>query len=543
MDEDIDDIEEEIKSIENRKNVDKLKKEEGIKEKKKGGGIKEKKEEDIKEKKKSSSTLYNRCYTNKMITEFEKVEENKDIQKIDLLKIVGFFGITKMKLRRIHSEFIVWMCDNFIPSQLKVDLGQGKFLSLNEGDVNRLYNLPWGPKRIELFRCAKEEIEALRKELDVQFPRASKELVNISDIYNKLADYEDEDTWIKAIILCCIRYVLFPASNGLINLRYADCIKNIGEVIEYNWCEHILDHLRKVIRPATKYPNADFHFLIVHVMDVIEDAASSSVEPTCAKRTSDQILAKFDKLAKAKKFENVIGKKMTPAECSNLGMKSEYSVGVEKVEQMPTGQSCKSLEQCNQYIDFCNYNIKAWINCLHELKKNREELEASEGKESTVGSSLRKRKTRCHESGIGNEKNSRKSPRKCKADSVANMQKSDGKTPRRSPRKSPEVESVSNNQKSNAKTPRRSPRKVQRLTWYRICKNLMVRLQGGVQGIFQRLTLFLIFKIMIVRVQRSPRKSSKADLVCKMKKPHGESPKKKKIDATMMVDNNDRESN
>ncbi|GAA0145759.1 hypothetical protein LIER_36181 [Lithospermum erythrorhizon] len=81
-------------------------------------------------------------------------------------------------------------------------------------------------------------------------------------------------------------------------------------------------------------------------MDVIEDVASSSssVELTCAKRTSDKILAKFDKLAKGKKFGNVIGKKMTLVKCSNLGMKSEYSVGVGKVEQMPTAQSCKSLE-------------------------------------------------------------------------------------------------------------------------------------------------------------------------------------------------------
>ncbi|GAA0163306.1 hypothetical protein LIER_19204 [Lithospermum erythrorhizon] len=108
MDEDIDEIEEVLKSIENKKIAEKLKK---------GEGTKEKKEKCIKEKKKSTKTLYNRCYTNKMITEFEKIEENKHIKKIDVLKIFGFFGITKMKLRRIHSEFIIWMCDNFIPIQ------------------------------------------------------------------------------------------------------------------------------------------------------------------------------------------------------------------------------------------------------------------------------------------------------------------------------------------------------------------------------------------------------------------------------------------
>ncbi|GAA0157660.1 hypothetical protein LIER_43410 [Lithospermum erythrorhizon] len=115
-------------------------------------------------------------------------------------------------------------------------------------------------------------------------------------------------------------------------------------------------------------------------MDVIDNAASSSAEPTCAKRTTDQIFAKFDKQAKSKRFGNVIGNQITmPAECSNLGMKSEYDVGEGNVQQMPTTQSCTSLDQCNQYIDFCNYNIKAWTNCLHELEKKREELKASEG--------------------------------------------------------------------------------------------------------------------------------------------------------------------
>ncbi|GAA0173799.1 hypothetical protein LIER_41592 [Lithospermum erythrorhizon] len=58
------------------------------------------------------------------MTEFEKMEENKEIQKMDGLKTVGFFGMTKMKLRRIHSEFIEWICDNFNSTQLKVDLGK-----------------------------------------------------------------------------------------------------------------------------------------------------------------------------------------------------------------------------------------------------------------------------------------------------------------------------------------------------------------------------------------------------------------------------------
>ncbi|GAA0172581.1 hypothetical protein LIER_26380 [Lithospermum erythrorhizon] len=154
-------------------------------------------------------------------------------------------------------------------------------------------------------------------------------------------------------------------------------------------------------------------------MDAIENAASSSVEPTYAKRTTDQIFAKFDKLEKEKRFGNAIGKKITmPAECSNSGMQSEYAIGLGNVQQMPSARWCTRLEQCNQYIDFYNYNIKTCMNCLHELQKKREEHEASEGnQESTIGSRLRKRKTR----------SPRLSP-KAVADLVYEMKKPHGKT-------------------------------------------------------------------------------------------------------------------
>ncbi|GAA0143418.1 hypothetical protein LIER_04107 [Lithospermum erythrorhizon] len=168
------------------------------------------------------------------------MKENEEIQRMDGLKTVGFFGMTQMKLKRIHSDSIEWICDKFNPTQLKVDLGEGKFLSLSEEDVHRGYKLPRGPRKIELSTCTKEEVDGLKKELAVQFYGTSKEL------------------------------------------------------------------------------------------------------------------------QKRKGLVGVFGKKITvTVECSNFGMKSEYDVGVGNVQQMPSARSCKSLEQCKQYIDFFNYNIKA----------------------------------------------------------------------------------------------------------------------------------------------------------------------------------------
>ncbi|GAA0172700.1 hypothetical protein LIER_26471 [Lithospermum erythrorhizon] len=117
---------------------------------------------------------------------------------------------------------------------------------------------------------------------------------------------------------------------------------------------------------------------------------------------------------------------------------------------MSSAQSCKSLEQRNQYIDFCNYNIKAWTNCLHELQKKREELEASEGKqESIVGSRLRKRKT----SGHGNEESPRKSPKIDGKSLWRSLRQSDGKSPRLSPKAGADL--VYKMKKPHGKTPKK----------------------------------------------------------------------------------------
>ncbi|GAA0184137.1 hypothetical protein LIER_42521 [Lithospermum erythrorhizon] len=95
------------------------------------------------------------------------MKANGEIQRMDGLKAVGFFGMTQIKLKRIHSDFIEWICYKFNPTKLKVDLGDEKFLSLNEEDVHKVYKLPQRLRRIELSTCAKEDVAGLKKELEV----------------------------------------------------------------------------------------------------------------------------------------------------------------------------------------------------------------------------------------------------------------------------------------------------------------------------------------------------------------------------------------
>ncbi|GAA0141594.1 hypothetical protein LIER_02709 [Lithospermum erythrorhizon] len=54
------------------------------------------------------------------------------------------------------------------------NLGGGKFISLKEDDVHRVYKLPRRSKRIELSACTKEYIVELKEELEVGFNGNSK---------------------------------------------------------------------------------------------------------------------------------------------------------------------------------------------------------------------------------------------------------------------------------------------------------------------------------------------------------------------------------
>ncbi|KAL6553090.1 G6pd5p [Orobanche gracilis] len=344
------------------------------------------------EKRKYTRTIYNRCYPNVLIQYFKQMKTDGHIDRLNKLKSLGFFAMTQLKITKTHNKFITWVCENCISSQLKIRLEGDFTLTISENDLHRVYKLPRGPRRID--SCSKEEMDVLKRELGLEIGTKSSELVNMVEIQSRLPSYENDETWQKAILLVSIGYLLCPSKNGLISLKYDRCLSKLDEVCEYNWCEHVLQHLQRTIKPGTMYPNGDIHFLMVHVMDKLQQGDLSTSEPTCMKWSNDQMFHCFDKIAKGKGFGHAIAKKSTKkAESSNQNMHSDYSVGVGNPQQMPSARSCISLEQCRQHMDYCKYNITAWTNCLQDLKKKEKELLQNEsGQSDTIGARLKKRK-------------------------------------------------------------------------------------------------------------------------------------------------------
>ncbi|GAA0154919.1 hypothetical protein LIER_12763 [Lithospermum erythrorhizon] len=62
-----------------------------------------------------------------------------------------------------------------------------------------------GPRSIASAKSTKEDIDALREELKLE--KDTKQLVKLSDIRIKLAHYESDSTWQKAILLCIVGHL------------------------------------------------------------------------------------------------------------------------------------------------------------------------------------------------------------------------------------------------------------------------------------------------------------------------------------------------
>ncbi|GAA0165542.1 hypothetical protein LIER_40002 [Lithospermum erythrorhizon] len=92
------------------------------------------------------------------------MKEAGQMETMKKLETVGFYPITQLKIKKIHSEFMMWFYEKFHPSQLKVQLEGRKFLYICENDVKRVYKLPMGPRSIASAKSTKEDIDALRGE-------------------------------------------------------------------------------------------------------------------------------------------------------------------------------------------------------------------------------------------------------------------------------------------------------------------------------------------------------------------------------------------
>ena len=91
-------------------------------------------------------------------------------------------------------------------------------------------------------------------------------LVPHKRILERLSLEKNKENWCKLAILYILGTLLTPGSSPKISVAYHKYLKNMDEVLDYDWCAHVLAHIKEAFsKRGVKCPKADFHFLLVCV--------------------------------------------------------------------------------------------------------------------------------------------------------------------------------------------------------------------------------------------------------------------------------------
>ncbi|GAA0143561.1 hypothetical protein LIER_35765 [Lithospermum erythrorhizon] len=133
-------------------------------------------------------------------------------------------------------------------------------------DVHRVYELPKAGKKIDLKLCSDLSIKKLRAKLNLAENCSA--FVNVIELEEKVKSMEDPKVWVKAAIMLVIHNVLCPTNSSLLCLQYAHILEDPSGVTSYNWCSHILEHIKEGIASSRVVnPTIDFHFLMINYME------------------------------------------------------------------------------------------------------------------------------------------------------------------------------------------------------------------------------------------------------------------------------------
>ncbi|GAA0183256.1 hypothetical protein LIER_30705 [Lithospermum erythrorhizon] len=173
-------------------------------------------QEDIKKNDRGSIRIKSKiCKVVAMVAQ-AKMDEVLYKKKEQRMSMTDFGGILKIsKWISIRTNFVRWVIDNWkTDTGPQIRLSPNKVLKVMQNDVQRVYHLPRGDKRVDISQCADGAIERLREELGI---------------------------------------------GG--NFSRTDMTK-------YNWCQHVLEHTTKGITVNNKLnPTSDFHFLLINYLE------------------------------------------------------------------------------------------------------------------------------------------------------------------------------------------------------------------------------------------------------------------------------------
>ncbi|KAG9155150.1 hypothetical protein Leryth_011121 [Lithospermum erythrorhizon] len=318
----------------------------------------------------------------------------REHERVEVLRETGFGSILGIcNWKSIPSCFVKWVVENFEPESMHIRLNQTKVLKLTEADVERVYGLPRFGRHIDLSKCKMSSIKKLRSEIGLEGDYS--DMVEVNEIEQALTNLDDAIAWSKAAIIYILGCLLCPTNNPNISLNYAHVLDDFENLSKYNWCKHVLEHIRNGIpEKGFKNPKADFHFLLINYLDrmgkespLLKGVAKGPTLYGWDIKTSMHDLAKINEL---------------------MGLERGITCGVTKIRQdepIPAitviafdADTCP-IEKAPEYASYCKGQIEIFSTCLKTLKRRmkdegEETVEHETTDESEEVKRIRKRKRR-----------------------------------------------------------------------------------------------------------------------------------------------------
>jgi len=167
----------------------------------------------------------------------------------DIVKARGFGGLLGFKPTCLDRKLLTWLMLRLNPETMKLELGGGKVIDVNEHTVWCLFQIPKVGGDPPYMSDAEARVR--RNELGEQIcPSTYKRLgIRIADIVDGLKSKKlTGDLGLRAFFMAVFQSLLFSNTDSCIRLEdviYTEDLDNIGKI---NWCKAVVDNLSKAAR-------------------------------------------------------------------------------------------------------------------------------------------------------------------------------------------------------------------------------------------------------------------------------------------------------
>ncbi|XP_019158791.1 PREDICTED: uncharacterized protein LOC109155623 isoform X2 [Ipomoea nil] len=146
------------------------------------------------------------------------------------------FRITEVPLRLGH-----WLVTNFDPSEMRIDLGNGRYIPVTKEDVSAVFGLPRGPIPI-----AERDSQVVSKELR-DWRDAVKQhrgRVTVKALCALMRELIDGGSWFKIHFSVVVMTLLVASTpNGYANQKTVHVLSSVDTIQDLDWCGYLLRSL------------------------------------------------------------------------------------------------------------------------------------------------------------------------------------------------------------------------------------------------------------------------------------------------------------